>query len=129
MSQRLSGYMEVGGETLVVLFAALWIMHLDFVPYGFAAGSVLFALGRLSQGEDKILAETRQEKLLNMRRLLRQRNIGTIILLLSAALMFVRHTQHLTQEVYLFPSTWLVPFVCFVVIEVYTAFRIPHLLK
>ena len=129
MKQKLVGYMEMGGETLVVLFAALWITHMDFVPYGFAVGCVLFSVGRLAQGEEKILAETRHEKQLNMRRLLRQRNIGTIILLLSAALMFVRHTQHLTQDVYLFPSTWLVPFVCFVVIEVYTAFRIPHLLK
>ena len=121
--------MEIGGEPLVVLAAALWITRSEPIPYLFAAGTILFAIGRLAQSPDDILAETPRQKRLNMRRLLRQRNIGIIMLMLTATLMFVRQTSHLAQDIYIFPSSWLVPFVCFVVIEVYTAFRIPHLLK
>lgn len=120
--------MEIGGETLVVLAAALWITRSELIPYLFAAGTILFAIGRLAQNPDDILAETPHQKRLNMRRLLRQRNIGIIMLMLTATLMFVRQTHHLGQDIYIFPSSWLVPFICFVVIEVYTAFRIPHLL-
>lgn len=129
MSKRLLGYMEMGGETVVVLAAALWMTHGVWVPYLFAAGTVLFAVGRLAQGREAILAETPQQKRLNMNRLLRQRNIGIVLLMLAAALMFVQRTWYLGQDVYVFPSSWLVPFTCFVVIEVYTAFRIPMLLK
>ena len=129
MSRKLLGYMEMVGETLVVLAAALWVTYNDTIPYLFAIGTVLFAIGRLAQGQDAILAETPQQKQLNMRRLLRQRNIGVIMLMITAIFMFVRHTHHLGQNIYVFPSSWLVPFTCFVVIEVYTTFRISHLMK
>ncbi|MBQ9641149.1 MAG: hypothetical protein IJV06_06275 [Bacteroidaceae bacterium] len=129
MSRKLWGYMEMGGETLVVLAAAMWITHHAMVSYLFAVGTVLFAVGRWAQGGEAILAETPVRKQLNMRRLLRQRNIGMVLLLMAAVFMFVRHTYHLGQNIYVFPSSWLVPFTCFVVIEVYTAFRIPYLLK
>ena len=71
MSQRLSGYMEMGGETLVVLFAALWITHLDFVPYGFAAGSVLFAVKcgaktRLCALQDRLIGGTKTQYCITM---------------------------------------------------------------
>jgi len=129
MNKRILSYVEIGGETLVTLAAALWITRNGFIPYLFAAGTILFAVGRLAQGTDDILAETPHQKRLNMRRLLRQRNIGIIMLMISATLMFVRQTHHLSQDIYIFPTSWLVPFICFVVIEVYTAFRIPHLLE
>jgi len=129
MNRRLLGYTEIGGETLIVFAAALWITRSAAIPYIFAVGVLLFAIGRLAQGTDHILAETPQSNKLNMRRLLRQRNVGIIMLLLASALMFVTHTRHIAQDIYIFPSSWLIPFICFVVTEVYTAFRIPHLLK
>lgn len=129
MSQKFLGYLEVVGETIVVIAAALWVTHSEVVAYVFAAGTVLFAIGRLAQNWDAVLSETPQQKRLNMRRLLRQRNIGMILLMVAAVLMFVRHSYHLGQNVYLFPSSWIVPFTCFVVIEVYTAFRMPYLMK
>ena len=89
MIKRLLGYMEMGGETVVVLAAALWMTQGVWVPYLFAAGTVLFAVGRLAQGREAILAETPQQKRLNMNRLLRQRNIGIVLLMLAAALMLV----------------------------------------
>ena len=129
MSSKVLGYMELCGETVVVLAAALWITHAGWVPPLFAVGAVLFAVGRLAQGREAILAETPQAKRLNMRRLLRQRNVGILLLLMPATLMFVRQTWYLGQDIYVFPSSWLVPFTCFVVIEAYTAFRIPMLMK
>lgn len=129
MSQKFLGYLEVVGETIVVIAAALWVTHSEVVAYVFAAGTVLFAIGRLAQNWDAVLSETPPQKRLNMRRLLRQRNIGMILLMVAAVLMFVRHSYHLGQNVYLFLSSWIVPFTCFVVIEVYTAFRMPYLMK
>ena len=126
---RIMGYMEIGGETLVVLAAALWIIHTWWVTYVFAVGTVLFAVGRLAQGSDIILNETPQQNRLNMKRLIRQRNIGLFMLFLASAFMFVRQTMHVYQDMYLFSSSWLIPFLCFVIIEVYTAFRMPHLMK
>lgn len=129
MSQKSLGMLEVVGESIVVVAAALWVTHDEMVAYVFAAGTVLFAIGRLAQGWDAVLSETPQQARLNMRRLLRQRNIGMILLMAAAALMFVRHRFCLAQGVYIFPSSWIVPFTCFVVIEVYTAFRMPYLMK
>lgn len=126
---KILGYMEICGETIVVLAAASWITHTQWIPYAFAAGTILFSIGRLAQGSDEILAETPQQNRLNMKRLIRQRNIGIFMLYISSAFMFVRQLMHVYQDIYLFPSSWLIPFLCFVVIEAYTAFRMPYLLK
>ena len=123
------GYMEMGGEFLVVFSALLWITRMLWVPYGFALGTVLFSIGRLAQGSEGILAETPEKNRLTMIRLIRQRNIGIVFLLLAAAAMFVKGPMHLYEGIYIFRSTWLVPFICFTVFEVYTTFRISHLTK
>ena len=123
------GYMEMGGEFLVVFCALLWITRMLWVPYGFALGTVLFSIGRLAQGSESILAETPEKNHLTMVRLIRQRNIGILFLLLAAAAMFVKTPMHLYEGIYLFRSSWLIPFICFTVFEVYTTFRMSHLTK
>lgn len=123
------GYMEMGGEFLVVFCALLWITRMLWVPYGFALGTVLFSIGRLAQGSKGILAETPEKNHLTMVRLIRQRNIGILFLLLAAAAMFVKTPMHLYEGIYLFRSSWLIPFICFTAFEVYTTFRMSHLTK
>ena len=123
------GYLEMGGEFLVVWCALLWISRMSWVPYGFALGTVLFSIGRLAQGSENILAETPEKSKLSMIRLIRQRNIGLLFLYLASAFMFVKTPMHLYEGIYLLKSSWLVPFICFTVIEVYTTFRMSHLTK
>ncbi len=123
------GYMEIGGEFLVVFSALIWLSQIAAVPYIFALGTVLFSIGRLAQGNDHILAEIPESKRLQATRLLRQRYFGIVFLFIASALMFAKTPMHLYQSIYIMKSSWLVPFICFTVIEVYTAFRIPQLSK
>lgn len=123
------GYLEIGGEFLVVFSALIWLSQIAAVPYIFALGTVLFSIGRLAQGNDHILAEIPESKRLQATRLLRQRYFGIVFLFIASALMFARTPMHLYQGIYIMKSSWLVPFICFTVIEVYTAFRIPQLSK
>lgn len=120
---RLMGYVEMAGETMVVLASALWITRMPWVMYVFAIGAVVFAVGRLSVQRSFQTADV------VVRRLLRQRTFAVFMLLGSAALMFARPGFYFGYNVYLTPSSWLVLFVVFVVIEVYTAFRLPNALK
>ncbi len=110
------------GELLVVLGASLWITRLAFTEYIFALGSVLFFVCRLMErhGDSGNTA---------LKRLYVQRTLGGLMLLLSASLM-IFHSQINGFEVsdYMVrvtPAAWLVPFMIFAVIEIYTAFRIP----
>lgn len=121
------GYLEIGGEFLVVFSALMWISQMAWIPYFFAIGTVLFSIGRLAQGTDHILAEIPKEKRLQAERLLRQRYFGIVFLFIASTLMFAKTPMHLYQGIYILKSSWLVPFICFTVIEVYTAFRIPQL--
>jgi len=123
------GYVEIVGETLMVVAAAAWITRSEWVAYVFALGAVMLSISRLAYGNQAIMDATPEHNKLNMTRLIRQRNIAIFMLVLTAIFMFVRHTTHIYQEMYLFPSSWIIPFVCFVVIEVYTAFRMPRLLN
>ncbi len=123
------GYLEIGGEFLVVFSALIWLSQIAAVPYIFAVGTVLFSIGRLAQGNDHILAEIPEGKRLQATRLLRQRYFGIVFLFIASALMFAKTPMHLYQGIYIMKSSWLVPFICFTVIEVYTAFRIPQLSK
>ncbi len=110
------------GELLVVLGASLWITRLAFTEYIFALGSVLFFVCRLMErhGDSGNTA---------LKRLYVQRTLGGLMLVLSASLM-IFHSQINGFEVsdYMVrvtPAAWLVPFMIFAVIEIYTAFRIP----
>ena len=118
---KILGNLEMVGETLVVLAAALWIVRAGWIPYIFVIGALCMAVGRFAQNH--------QTDDMTLKRLYRIRNFGVIALLLSAALMFVRHSMYLALNMYVFPSSWLIFFAVFSVIEVYTTIRILHLTK
>lgn len=111
------------GELLVVVGAALWIANADIMKYVFASGATLMAIGRfVAHGASDCASIT-------LRRLYVQRNIGVVMLLLAALLMFVWQTIDGTEigqySLMATKAAWFLPFLIFVVIELYTAFRIP----
>lgn len=112
-------YIACAGEICVIVGAMLWITRMSVANYLFAAGATLFAIGRLNEKKVKgsvVLA-----------RLYGQRALGIVALLLSAVAM--NYHGGFMLGVYVRPSAWLIPFVVFVVIELYTAFRIPQQIK
>lgn len=114
--------LEMAGETIVVLAAAMWIMRLEWIPIVYCVGAILMAVGRFGMVHD-------DKGSLTLKRLFRQRYVAVIMLLASAALMFVKGAHYIGYNMYVFPSSWLIFFVIFVVIEVYTSVRILHLTK
>ncbi len=110
------------GETLVVIGAIVWITGWHMAEYLFVAGTLLFAIGRFFESHP-------QSHNITLKRLYTQRAVG-IVFLIAAMLLMLFHSQvnGLTISDYQVRSTssaWLLPFMIFVVIEVYTAFRIP----
>ena len=119
------GYIANIGEVLVLIGAALWITGCEFLNYVFAVGTLLFAIGRFF--------EKHPQSTLTLRRLYLQRTIGVVILIVAALLMFfyeyINGFEISDYKVHATASAWLLPFFIFVVIELYTAFRIPSELK
>ena len=119
------GYITNIGEVLVLIGAAFWITGWEFINYVFAVGTLLFTVGRLF--------EKHPESTITLRRLYIQRTIGVVVLVLSAWLMFfydrIDGFEISDYKVHATASAWLLPFFIFVVIELYTAFRIPSELK
>lgn len=120
--ERILGYVEMAGETLVAAGAAVWLPLREVAPYVFCVGVVLFAVGRFVQTPFYQKYSVLDPKELTMRRLYHQRVFGIVALVLSAVLMCL--PQGFYFGMYVAPSSWLVLFVIFVVLEVYTAFRI-----
>ena len=114
--------LEMIGETIVVLAAALWITHIEWIPYVFCIGAIFAAVGRFGS-----VQQTGDN--LTLKRLFRMRKWAMVFLLVSAALMFVKGTHYVGYEMYLFPSSWLIFFAIFAVIEVYTTVRILYITK
>ncbi len=121
MNNKAFANLEMIGETMVVLAAGLWITHAFWISYAYAIGAIFTAVGRFGQ------VQTTDN--LTLKRLYRQRKFAVIVLLLSAAFIFVNGTQYLAYNIYLFPSSWLIFFVIFAVLEVYTTVRILHITK
>jgi hypothetical protein len=123
--QNVLGYIANIGEVLVLIGAAFWITGWEFINYVFAVGTLLFTVGRLF--------EKHPESTITLRRLYIQRTIGVVVLILAALLMFfydrINGFEISDYEVHATASAWLLPFFIFVVIELYTAFRIPSELK
>lgn len=107
------------GEVLVIVGAVIWITGTVMANIIFAAGATIFAIGRLN--------EKKEEGGVVLGRLYGQRTFGIVVLLLAAVVMNLHEGFYL--GIYLRPSAWLLPFFVFVVIEVYTAFRIPSQIK
>ena len=119
------GYIANIGEVLVLIGAALWITGCEFLNYVFAVGTLLFAIRRFF--------EKHPQSTLTLRRLYLQRTIGVVVLIVAALLMFfyeyINGFEISDYKVHATASAWLLPFFIFVVIELYTAFRIPSELK
>ena len=107
------------GEVLVIIGAMVWVTGTDVANYVYAAGTTIFAIGRLN--------EEKENGSVVLARLYGQRTFGVVALLFSALVMNLREGFYV--GVYLRPTAWLIPFVVFVVIELYTAFRIPSQIK
>lgn len=122
MNNKNFATLEMVGETVVVLAAAMWISRLSWIPYIYCIAAIIMAVGRLGMVND-------DKSDITLKRLFRQRNFGVFALLVSAALMFVQGSHYLGYNLYVFPSSWLIFFFIFVAIEVYTTIRILHLTK
>lgn len=119
---RMLGLQEAVGETLVVVGAAVWLPLRDVAMWVFAVGVVLMAVGRFAQEPFYLRYAQRDPKELTMRRLYHQRVFGMVALVLAAVVMWLPAGFY--SGLYVGPTSWLVLFVIFVVIEVYTIFRI-----
>ena len=119
---KIFGYVEIIGETLVVVGAAGWMPARVVAQWIFAAGVLLFAVGRFLQTPFYQKYAKRDPRELTLRRLYNQRVIAMVALILSAMLMFMPAGFY--YGVYLGTMSWLVLFVVFVLVEVYTIFRI-----
>ena len=117
--EKLYGIAACVGEVLVIIGAMIWITGSEIANYMFAAGATVFAIGRLN--------EKKESGSIVLARLYGQRTLGVIALLLSAVVMNLREGFYL--GVYMRPTAWLIPFVAFVVVELYTAFRLPAQIK
>lgn len=107
------------GEVLVIVGAMAWISGTVIANIVFAAGATIFAIGRINEKQAK--------GSIVLGRLYGQRTFGMVALLLTAVVMNLHEGFYL--GVYLRPTAWLIPFVVFVVLEIYTAFRIPAQIK
>lgn len=116
------GYVEIVGELLVTVGAVVWMPLRVIAPWIFAVGVTLFAVGRFLQTPFYLKYPERDPRELTLRRLYNQRVIAMVALVLSAVLMFMPVGFY--YGVYLGTMSWLVMFVVFVVVEVYTVFRI-----
>ena len=130
MSSKIAGYLEIVGLVTLVVSSMAWMSHGEWVPYVYTLGAVIFAIGRLTVqqtiGSDNISdAKLR----ITVKRLLRQRSFAVFALLFSAMLMFMQPGWYLGNNLYLTRFAWFVPFLVFVIVEVYTAFRLPSVLK
>ena len=116
------GYVEVVGELLVLIGAVAWMPMRLIAPWIFAVGVALFAVGRFLQTPFYQKYSERDPRELTLRRLYNQRVIGMVALILSAMLMFMPVGFY--YGIYLGTMSWLVMFVVFVIVEIYTVFRI-----
>lgn len=124
---KLSGYI---GPVLLVAAALLFIVlnsYALWIRVLFSLGVVLLTINRFF-GEDSDWSQSkRSDKPLTLRRLYRQRCVGVVVLYLSAVLLFL--PEGFYYGVYLRRISWLLPFIVFTVIELYSAFRIPAVEK
>ena len=120
--EKFLGYMEVVGETLVVLGAAGWLPMRTVASCVFCVGVLLFAVGRFVQEPFYQKYSERDPRALTLRRLYHQRVFGMVALVMAAVLMLLPPGFY--AGLYVAPSSWLVLFIIFVAIELYSVFRI-----
>ena len=124
---RLAGYI---GPLLIVASALLFIIlnsYALWIRIMFALGVVILTINRFFGEESDWHQSRRKDKPLTLRRLYRQRCVGVAVLYLSVVLLFL--PEGFYYGVYLRRISWLLPFIVFTVIELYSAFRIPAVEK
>lgn len=123
---KILGIIEVVGLTLVVLAVALWALPQEgtrsFAAVGLAVGTVALVFGRFLQTPFYLKYPTTDPRELTMRRLYHQRVFGVVALILATVMMWLPVGFY--AGMYLGKTSWLIPFVFFVLVEVYTVFRI-----
>jgi hypothetical protein len=87
-----------------------------------AVGTVALVFGRFLQTPFYLKYPMTDPRELTMRRLYHQRVFGIVALILSTVLMWLPVGFY--AGMYVGKTSWLIPFVFFVVVEVYTVFRI-----
>ena len=124
--QKVWGIIEVVGLTLVLIAACLWVLPKDDTRFiasvGMAAGTVALVCGRFLQTPFYLKYQITDPKELTLRRLYHQRVFGSVALILTSVLMFLPSGFY--AGMYVGPTSWLIPFIFFVIVEVYTIFRI-----
>ena len=127
--EKLLGYVEAVALLQVVLAACLWLLP-DWRVMACAwmsVATVLLAVGRFLQKpfyEKYAVTDPRE---LTMRRLYHQRVFGFVGLMLSALFMWLPVGFY--AGMFVGRTAWLIPFVFFVVVEVYTVFRVSAIEK
>ena len=116
-SKKTLAMLTLAGETIVLIGAVMWSWNPDWAVYTFVTGTCLFFAGRM-------LTPNNDESMV-VKRLHTQQKAGALILLLAAITMTATPTWFLGY--YVTKSDWLIPFVAFVIIEVYTTFRLAYL--
>lgn len=124
--QKILGIIEVVGLTLVVAAAALWVFPAEDMRlvalWGMSAGTVALVIGRFMQTPFYLKYPVTDSRELTMRRLYHQRVFGIVALILATVMMWLPVGFY--AGMYLGKTSWLIPFVFFAVVEVYTVFRI-----
>ena len=124
--QKILGIIEVVGLTLVVVAAALWAFPMENLRslslWGMSLGSVALVVGRFMQTPFYLKYPVTDPRELTLRRLYHQRVFGIVALILATVMMWLPVGFY--AGMYLGKTSWLIPFVFFVVVEVYTVFRI-----
>lgn len=124
--EKILGYIEVAALGLVLVSACGWIVPKPEIRVvacvGMAVATVMLALGRFLQTPFYEKYARQDPRELTLRRLYHQRVFGMVALVLASVLMFVPVGFY--AGMYVGASSWLIPFVFFVVVEVYTVFRI-----
>ena len=115
--------LAMAGETLVVLGAALWLPWPGGSAYVLSVGAVLFIVGRMAHNEGDGQKVGDHSLTPVVRHLYRQRILSYLLLTLAAVCIHLPAGFYF--GIYMRQSMWLVPFIAFVIIEVYTAFRLP----
>ncbi|MBR6973708.1 MAG: hypothetical protein IKH80_03665 [Bacteroidaceae bacterium] len=124
--QKILGLIEVVGLTLVVVAAALWAFPMENLRslslWGMSLGTVTLVVGRFMQTPFYLKYPVTDPRELTLRRLYHQRVFGIVALILATVMMWLPVGFY--AGMYLGKTSWLIPFVFFVVVEVYTVFRI-----
>lgn len=126
MSKTLN-LLAMGGEILVVVGAAMWMFLPNIAAWVFAVGAALFIIGRMAghDGDGQKVADRELKPV--VRHLYRQRILSYVLLTLATVAIHLPAGFYF--GIYMRQSMWLVPFIAFVIIEVYTAFRLPAATK